>query len=99
VVSVKDFGAVGDGVTDDTAAIQAALSGNHVAIYVPAGRYNITSNLTKSGHTYIYGDGLGASQGSVSFCVKSFSTNSVSFSLRPNPGVQVVRINWVAFGQ
>lgn len=60
-VSVKDFGAVGDGVTDDTAAIQAALSSSHVNIYVPAGRYRITSNLTRSGQTYLHGDGLVAS--------------------------------------
>lgn len=43
-VSVKDFGAVGDGVTDDTAAIQAAI--NYVSnstfrgVYFPAGTYN-----------------------------------------------------------
>jgi hypothetical protein len=45
VVSVKDFGAVGDGVTDDTAAIQSALSAyNHV--FFPQGNYRIATNTT-----------------------------------------------------
>ena len=59
-VSIKDapYNAVGDGVTDDTAAIQAALSSGAAAIYVPAGRYKITAHLTRSGSTYLYGDGL-----------------------------------------
>lgn len=43
-VSVKDFGATGDGVTDDTAAIQAALDLGGV-IYFPAGTYIVTSTL------------------------------------------------------
>ena len=38
-VSVKDFGAVGDGVTDDTAAIQAALDTSATEIYFPDGNY------------------------------------------------------------
>ena len=46
VVSVKDFGAVGDGVADDTAAIQAAataaVSG---CLYFPQGTYKTTSTL------------------------------------------------------
>jgi hypothetical protein len=43
-VSVKDFGAVGDGVTDDTAAIQAAaqsLTGNQT-LFFPDGTYLIS---------------------------------------------------------
>lgn len=45
-VSVKDFGAVGNGVIDDTAAIQAAInSAQGAPIYIPAGTYIITSPL------------------------------------------------------
>jgi len=46
-VNVKDFGAVGDGVTDDTAAIQAAInhaSNNNIGVvFVPSGKYLVTT--------------------------------------------------------
>lgn len=46
LVSVKDYGAVGDGVTDDTAAIQAAINTGFNLIF-PAGTYK-ANNLTQS---------------------------------------------------
>lgn len=48
VISVMAYGAVGDGVTDDTAAVQAALDATPAGsiCYVPPGRYKITSGLT-----------------------------------------------------
>lgn len=42
VVSVKDFGAVGDGVADDTVAIQAAVDSGGT-ILVPIGTYKIST--------------------------------------------------------
>jgi hypothetical protein len=37
--NVKDFGAVGDGVADDTAEIQAAIDSGAASVYFPAGTY------------------------------------------------------------
>ena len=45
VVSVKDFGAVGDGVADDTAAFVAAYNSNAAVINIPAGAFKITATL------------------------------------------------------
>jgi hypothetical protein len=55
-VSVKDFGAVGDGVTDDTAAIQAALD-NSYNVYFPAGNYKINGTLTVRPYSNLQGAG------------------------------------------
>lgn len=56
-VSVKDFGAVGDGVTDDTAAIQLALNTGK-SVYFPQGTYLITAGLTiTANYQTLYGDG------------------------------------------
>lgn len=49
-ISVKDFGAAGDGVTDDTLAIQAAINyveslQNRPTIVLPVGKYKITDTI------------------------------------------------------
>lgn len=62
IFSVKDYGALGDGTTDDTAAIQltvftAAAAGG--ATYFPGGTYVISNTITfVAGNTYsLFGDG------------------------------------------
>lgn len=44
-VSVTNYGAIGDGVTDDTAAIQAAID-TGLSIVFPTATYRVFSNLT-----------------------------------------------------
>jgi hypothetical protein len=45
VQSVKDFGAKGDGTTDDTTAVQAAITAGG-SIYFPPGTYKLSSQIT-----------------------------------------------------
>ena len=62
-VSVKDFGAVGDGVADDTAAIQAAITATNPTsgggVYLPSGTYKVTSTINVANQRVtICGDGV-----------------------------------------
>jgi len=55
--NVKDFGAVGDGTTDDTTAVQAALDSGSSVVYMPEGIYKVAEQLTCPANVSIYGDG------------------------------------------
>ncbi|WP_342654390.1 putative Ig domain-containing protein [Pseudomonas sp. F3-2] len=72
IFNVKDFGAVGDGVTDDTAAIQSAIDAAAAAgggqVYVPTGTYIVSGGeepsdgcLMLKSNVYMNGDGMGQS--------------------------------------
>jgi hypothetical protein len=66
-VSVLDFGAVGDGTTDDTTSIQNAIDyctadiNNPKSLFFPAGDYRITTGFSTitCKNFVIYGDGRG----------------------------------------
>jgi hypothetical protein len=91
VVSVKDFGAVGDGTTDDTTALQAAIAycenveqyGGR-ALYIPGGRYKISAPLTLSKEFItIFGDGAWESQiYAVGLSTSALATANIEY-LRP----------------
>ena len=59
-ISVKDYGAVGDGLADDTQAMEMAFAEAarlHVALFVPTGTYIIRRPLTIMSGMEIYGEG------------------------------------------
>lgn len=63
VFNVKDHGAVGNGATDDTAAIQATINLASAAggiVFLPPGTYNISASLTIANNVIVSGAGQGA---------------------------------------
>ncbi|MAF98071.1 MAG: hypothetical protein CMH26_05485 [Micavibrio sp.] len=56
MISIKDFGAIGDGLTNDTNAIINALSA-HDTIYIPPGEYLISSTIQIGAGKTIVGAG------------------------------------------
>jgi hypothetical protein len=69
-ISVKSFGAVGNGLTDDTAALQRAIDqlylidsrrgdvDSRIALYFPAGTYKITDSLKVPSYATLIGAGI-----------------------------------------
>lgn len=65
LLNVKDLGAVGDNVADDTAAFQSAISqaaaesalGGFTIVYAPAGTYKITASLSLANDMVLKGAG------------------------------------------
>lgn len=59
VFNVKNYGAKGDGVTDDVAAILAAIAAAKGAtVYLPAGTYKLARTLVVPPHSHLLGDGM-----------------------------------------
>lgn len=57
-INVKDFGARGNGATDDTHAIQEALNAGP-RVFFPAGVYSVkSSHLQLNDDAFIYGEGM-----------------------------------------
>lgn len=59
-ISIRDFGAVGDAVTDDTTAIQNCATycySNNKSMYIPDGVFKITSTINWVGRPAIRGNG------------------------------------------
>ncbi len=91
-VSVLDYGAVGDGVTDDTAAIQAAVDSlgttlNGGTIYFPTGSYVVTSQI----YTELFGDG---DTENWSINLKGDSKQATKILLRNHDGFFQWNLDW-----
>jgi hypothetical protein len=60
-INAKQYGAVGDGITDDTIALQAALTAAGAtpgsAVFLPTGVYMTSATLLISGNTALFGAG------------------------------------------
>ncbi len=91
-VNVKDYGAVGDGSTDDTSAINSAITAlvSHGTLFFPSGKYRITAGVTAfSSLSYITITGTGAeiyndsgSTGANTFVVNTTCTHFDIYGLR-----------------
>ena len=82
-VNVKDYGATGDGATDDTVAIQAALDTTSTEIYFPDGTYRIANATTSPALTSsvadrrIYGTGVITATDQVKKAIQVTGANTV----------------------
>lgn len=96
VVNALDFGATGDGETDDTAALQAAIDEAQktgALLMIPAGNYRISDTLLVTARISIVGAGYQSDQGQLyaSEVVKATS-GFLGTTLLPPPGKTALNV-------
>ncbi len=79
--SVVDYGAIGDGTTDDTQAFIDALAANNGSVFVPAGSYYLTAQITLQNFQMLYGAG---DTSILQFRVDPFSKDTLASSYHTN---------------
>jgi len=79
VANVKNFGAAGNGSTDDTAAIQSAINSltNGGTVFFPAGTYKVSSQINSSVRGVIF---LGSGQAGSILSTTSATANILNIS-------------------
>lgn len=87
VVSVKDFGAAGDGVTNDTAAIQAAVNACAMkTIYFPAGTYIVHDQIVLISNTHLQGEG---ERSVLKLATKTWNISGCFFAATLKAGIEI----------
>ena len=97
--NVKDYGAAGDGTTDDTNSIQNAMDAAHIdggTVYIPAGTY-LTSTITAYKDVSILGDNKAASILKASPGTTDVIYYSDTTTQDPNSNVTYLRANFDKF--
>ena len=104
--SVKDFGAMGDGLTDDTVAINRALNQLYCrqtnpqirrALFFPAGVYLVTGTINIPPYATLYGEGP------VNSIIRSipsaiFNGSISGYTLTVTPGLGTIQVGQIISG-
>lgn len=101
-VNVKWFGAKGDGVTDDTAALAAAIapSSTRRAMFLPMGKYRITSalNLTNRFGPYTI-MGEGQTLDGIGSIIYAETSGGVAIDCTGSSHTEITNLSIVAYGR
>lgn len=101
-VSVKDFGAVGDGVTNDSAAILAAIAALQASsdergrtLFFPAGHYKCPVAIDFTSYNLIHGiyvEGEGDTNTLINFAGAAVGTDGITFGKGAHFGVRKIMV-------